>query len=89
MDTNNRILSKLIAIVGPTGIGKTALSEQILKYIDAEVVSIDSRQIYRNMNIGTAKPKPHLLKTIPHHLINIVDPMDDFSITDFLYSILC
>ncbi|MBS95781.1 MAG: tRNA (adenosine(37)-N6)-dimethylallyltransferase MiaA [Chloroflexi bacterium] len=86
METNNRILSKLIAIVGPTGIGKTALSEQILKYIDAEVVSIDSRQIYRNMNIGTAKPKPHLLKTIPHHLINIVDPMDDFSITDFLQS---
>tara|TARA_Y100001934_G_scaffold45378_1_gene54954 strand:- start:803 stop:1753 length:951 start_codon:yes stop_codon:yes gene_type:complete len=86
MEKNNRILSKLIAIVGPTGIGKTALSEQILKYIDAEVVSIDSRQIYRNMNIGTAKPKPHLLKTIPHHLINIVDPMDDFSITDFLQS---
>ena len=86
MDSNSRILPKLIAIVGPTGIGKTALSEQIIRYIDSEIVSIDSRQIYRNMDIGTAKPKPYLLNTIPHHLINIVDPIDDFSITDFLQS---
>ena len=83
MESNSRILPKLIAIVGPTGIGKTALSEQIIRYIDSEIVSIDSRQIYRNMDIGTAKPKPYLLNTIPHHLINIVDPIDDFSITDF------
>tara|TARA_B100000530_G_scaffold264279_1_gene177122 strand:- start:4634 stop:5584 length:951 start_codon:yes stop_codon:yes gene_type:complete len=86
MESNSRILPKLIAIVGPTGIGKTALSEQIIRYIDSEIVSIDSRQIYRNMDIGTAKPKPYLLNTIPHHLINIVDPIDDFSITDFLQS---
>ena len=86
MESNSRILPKLIAIVGPTGIGKTALSEQIIRYIDSEIVSIDSRQIYRNMDIGTAKPKPYLLNTIPHHLINIVDPIDEFSITDFLQS---
>ena len=86
MESNSRILPKLIAIVGPTGIGKTALSEQIIRYIDSEIVSIDSRQIYRNMDIGTAKLKPYLLNTIPHHLINIVDPIDDFSITDFLQS---
>ena len=86
MESNNRILPKLIAVVGPTGVGKTDLSEQIISYIDSEVVSIDSRQIYRKMDIGTAKPKPYLLNKIPHHLINIVDPIDEFSITDFLQS---
>ena len=50
MESNSRILPKLIAIVGPTGIGKTALSEQIIRYIDSEIVSIDSRQIYRNID---------------------------------------
>tara|TARA_Y100000994_G_scaffold248374_1_gene255999 strand:+ start:737 stop:1687 length:951 start_codon:yes stop_codon:yes gene_type:complete len=86
MESNGGILPKLIAIVGPTGVGKTDLSEQIVRYIDSEIVSIDSRQIYRKMDIGTAKPNLNLLNTVPHHLINIVDPNDDFSITDFLQS---
>ena len=84
MLSNSINLPKVIAIIGPTGIGKTQLSEFVSTIINTEIVSIDSRQIYRFMDIGTAKPSQDLLNKIPHHLINIVEPDNQFSIADFL-----
>lgn len=60
----------LIVIEGPTAVGKTALAIEIAKYYDAEIISADSRQFYREMNIGTAKPTADELSAVPHHFIN-------------------
>ena len=69
----------VIIIVGPTGIGKTYLSTKIAELTDVEIVSADSRQIYRSLDIGTAKPGPDILEAIPHHLINFLRPDEYFS----------
>lgn len=69
----------LVAIVGPTAVGKTALSIVVAKAIDGEVVSMDSMQVYRHMNIGTAKPTVEERQGVPHHLIDVVDPGEEFS----------
>ena len=73
----------LVVIVGPTGVGKTALSIRLARVLDGEVVSADSRQIYRGMDIGTAKPTPAELDAVPHHLIDVVDPDAPFSLAEF------
>jgi tRNA dimethylallyltransferase len=73
----------LVVIVGPTGIGKTALALQLAAALDGEIVSADSRQIYRGMDIGTAKPTPAELARARHHLIDIVNPGDEFTLADF------
>jgi tRNA dimethylallyltransferase len=77
----------LVAIVGPTGIGKSALALQLVCDLaavrPAEIVSADSRQIYRGMDIGTAKPTPAELALAPHHLIDIVDPDRGFSLAEY------
>jgi tRNA dimethylallyltransferase len=73
-------LKRLVAIVGPTGIGKTRLVIHLARLFNGEIVSADSRQVYRYMDIGTAKPTPLELAEIPHHLIDIVDPDEDFSL---------
>ncbi|MFP3897290.1 MAG: tRNA (adenosine(37)-N6)-dimethylallyltransferase MiaA [Anaerolineales bacterium] len=65
---------KLLVIVGPTAVGKTALSIDLAKRFDGEVISADSRQIYRYMDIGTAKATPQQRAAVPHHLIDVVDP---------------
>lgn len=72
-------MKPVIFIVGPTGIGKTYLSTLIAQQLDTEIVSADSRQIYRNLDIGTAKPDAEILRTIPHHLINFLRPDEYFS----------
>jgi len=66
-------------IIGPTGIGKTEISVQIAKKLPIEIISADSRQIYKFMDIGTAKPPPEILKIIPHHFINHLSPNEYFS----------
>ena len=71
---------KLIVILGPTASGKTELSIKLAKKFDGEIVSADSRQIYKEMDIGTAKPSREELRKIPHHLIDIVKPNQDFSV---------
>lgn len=76
----NTQLPPLISIVGPTGIGKTQLAIELAQRLDGEIVNADSRQIYRYMNIGTAKPTPQELAAAPHHLIDIVDPDEPFSL---------
>ncbi len=77
-------MKRLVAIVGPTGIGKSRLALNLAGLFSGEIVSADSRQVYRYMDIGTAKPSPQELSTVPHHLINIVDPDDDFSLALYL-----
>jgi tRNA dimethylallyltransferase len=74
---------KLIVIVGPTASGKTALSIELAKRLDTEIISADSRQFYKEMNIGTAKPSVEELKTIKHHFINNLGIQDYFSAGDF------
>ena len=73
----------LIIIAGPTAAGKTALAIQIAKHFKTEIISADSRQFYREMNIGTAKPSKEELEVIPHHLIDSHSIVDSFSVGDF------
>lgn len=65
---------KILVIVGPTGVGKTALSLVLAEKHSVEIISADSRQIFRHMNIGTAKPHPDELARVPHHFIDHIDP---------------
>ena len=73
-------MDKIICVVGPTASGKTALAVELAKFTDGEVVSCDSMQLYRRMDIGTAKPTPQEMQGIPHHMIDILDPDEDFSV---------
>jgi tRNA dimethylallyltransferase len=72
-------MKAVLILVGPTGIGKTYLSIKIAQYLNVEIVSADSRQIYRLLDIGTAKPSQEILESIPHHLINFLRPDEYFS----------
>lgn len=72
-----------MVIFGPTGVGKTKISIEVADKIKGEIICADSRQIYRFMDIGTAKPKPEQRKKIAHHLIDIVNPDEKFTAADF------
>ena len=72
---------KVIVICGPTASGKTALSIELAKKIDGEIVSCDSMQIYEDMDIGTAKPTPEEMQGIKHYLIGYVSPEQRYSPT--------
>ncbi|NLG32944.1 MAG: tRNA (adenosine(37)-N6)-dimethylallyltransferase MiaA [Syntrophomonadaceae bacterium] len=74
---------KLAAIVGPTAVGKTELSIKIAQQIRGEIISCDSMQIYREMNIGTAKADPLARAKVPHHMLDIVSVFDDYSVADY------
>ena len=63
---------KILAISGPTAVGKTALAIRVAEELDGEIISCDSMQIYRGMDIGTAKPTKEELAQVPHHLIDIL-----------------
>jgi tRNA dimethylallyltransferase len=76
-------MKRLVAIVGPTGIGKSRLALHLAAVFSGEIVSADSRQVYRYMDIGTAKPTPQELASIPHHLIDIINPDDEFSLATY------
>ena len=73
----------LLAIVGPTAVGKTALAVALAHRLNGEIVSADSRQVYRGMDIGTAKPTPAERAAAPHHLIDIVEPDQEFSLANY------
>jgi tRNA dimethylallyltransferase len=74
---------KLMVIVGPTASGKTALGIKLAQKFGGEIVSADSRQIYRGMDIGTAKPTAAERRAVPHHLIDIKDPNEDYTVADY------
>ncbi|MFC1908065.1 tRNA (adenosine(37)-N6)-dimethylallyltransferase MiaA, partial [Chloroflexota bacterium] len=76
-------MNHLVAIVGPTGIGKSRLALHLAQNFDGEIVSADSRQVYRYMDIGTAKPGREELSLVHHHLINIINPDEDFSLAQY------
>ena len=76
-------MDKIICVVGPTASGKTALAIELAKKLDGEVVSCDSMQIYRRMDIGTAKPTAQEMQGIRHHMIDICDPTEDFSVSRY------
>ena len=76
-------MNKIICVVGPTASGKTALSIELAKELNGEVISCDSMQIYRGMDIGTAKPMPDEMQGIRHHMIDICDPTEDFSVSRY------
>ena len=73
---------KLVFIVGPTGVGKTDLAVKVARVI-GEIVSVDSMQVYRDLECGTAKPDKCALERVPHHLVSIVSPDFRFSAGDF------
>ncbi len=74
----------VIAIVGQTAVGKSGLAMCLAKLLGGEIVSADSRQVYRRMDIGTAKPPPGDLAAVRHHLIDVADPDDEYSLAVFL-----
>ena len=76
-------MTPLVIIAGPTAVGKTSLSIKLAKKINAEIVSADSMQVYLGMDIGSAKITKEEMEGIPHHLIDILDPREEFSVADF------
>ena len=77
------MMNNLICLAGPTASGKTALAVQLARELDGEVVSCDSMQIYRRMDIGTAKPTPEEREGIVHHMLDVADPQEDFSVSKY------
>ena len=76
-------MEKVIVIVGPTGVGKTALGVALAKQLNGEVISGDSMQIYKRMDIGTAKVTEDEMQGVVHHLIDIKEPSEEYSVTEF------
>lgn len=80
---NTPHLPLAVAIMGPTASGKTASALAIAQAIPSEIISVDSALVYRGMDIGTAKPSQEELAQVPHHLIDIIDPLDAYSVAQF------
>ena len=76
-------MQKVIVITGPTGVGKTKLSVLLAKYLNTEIINGDAYQIYKDMNIGTAKPTIEEMNGIKHHLMDFLSPLSNFSIHDY------
>ena len=76
-------MNNIICIAGPTASGKTALAVELAKELNGEVVSCDSMQIYRYMDIGTAKPTIEEMQGIPHHMLGVAEPEEDFSVSKY------
>ncbi len=74
---------KVIAIVGPTAVGKTDISIKLAKKLNGEIINLDSVQIYKELNIGSAKPSSEELEEIPHHLIDCIEPNESFTVSDY------
>ena len=76
---------RVIILAGPTGCGKSALGFDLAQHIYGEIISADSMQVYRGMDIGTAKPPQEEREAVPHHLIDIRDVSEPFNVVDFYY----
>jgi tRNA dimethylallyltransferase len=84
MHLSSEILKQCWFLAGPTASGKSEAGVELARRINAEVVSLDSMSLYRGMDIGTAKPSPQLRKIVPHHLIDILEPHEDFSVAQYV-----
>ena len=80
VQTNKR---PLVILTGPTAVGKTAASIGLAKAIGGEIISADSMQVYREMDIGSAKIRPEEMDGVPHHLVDVLDPSEDFNVVLF------
>ena len=78
---------KGLVIAGPTGVGKTELSLKLAEKLKIEIISSDSMQIYKEMNIGTAKISKEEMRTVKHHMIDVISPIEDYSVGDFEVSV--
>jgi tRNA dimethylallyltransferase len=78
-------MNKIIVIVGPTAVGKTYISVELAKKLNTEIISADSMQIYKGMNIGTAKITEEEKQGIIHHMIDIINPDEEYSVSEFKY----
>ena len=76
-------MQNIICIAGPTASGKTALAIALSKQLDGEVVSCDSMQVYKGMDIGTAKPTVAEMDGIPHYMLSVAEPWEDFSVSRY------
>ena len=76
-------MNRLVAIVGPTGSGKSKLALRLAQELDGEIIGADSRQVYRHLDIGTAKPSQQEMAIVRHHLVDIINPDDDFSLAQY------
>ena len=76
--------NKIVVVCGPTASGKTALGVELALLAGGEVVSADSMQIYRGMDIGTAKPTPAEMRGVPHHMLDVADPAEDYSVARYV-----
>lgn len=81
--SSSSALPKIIVIYGPTACGKTALSVAIARHLDTEVISVDSRQVYRHMDIGTGKVTRDEMQGVSHHMIDIRNPDEEYSVGIF------
>lgn len=76
-------MHRLLALVGPTAVGKSEISLQVAEKMGADIISCDSMAVYRSMDIGTAKPGPAERQRVTHHMIDLIDPDDDFTVADY------
>ena len=76
-------MKPLIILTGPTAVGKTALSISLAKAVGGEIISADSMQVYRHMDIGSAKIRPEEMDGVPHHLIDVLEPWEEFHVVRF------
>ena len=73
----------MIILAGPTAVGKTAASIRLAKAVGGEIISADSMQVYRHMDIGSAKIRPEEMEGVPHHLVDVLEPEEDFNVVRF------
>ncbi|HBG01208.1 MAG TPA: tRNA (adenosine(37)-N6)-dimethylallyltransferase MiaA [Firmicutes bacterium] len=78
------VQQKILVILGPTAVGKTALSLDLARALGGEIISADSMQVYRGMDIGTAKPSREERRAVVHHLLDVVDPNESFNVADYV-----
>jgi tRNA dimethylallyltransferase len=83
----NKVLPSVLCIMGPTASGKTSLAIQAAKALNAEIISVDSALVYKDMNIGTAKPDAQEQDGVAHHLIDIISPMESYSVARFMLDV--
>jgi tRNA dimethylallyltransferase len=83
-DVTIPIKPDLLAVVGATATGKTAMGVELAQALDGEIVNCDSRLFYRGMDIATAKPTPEEMKSVPHHLLDFIDPGDEYSLASYV-----